>query len=391
MSKDFQSWLKSNGFRNEAGLTIHCFEDTGRGLMSRNGVNAGGQLVAVPSNLIISRQCCLDLFPHKTIESLSDHQAIALFIALQKSCTGSFWKPFIDVLPSDFDTLPYFYPPGLLEMLPDDIAATVALQRQAIRRDYSRCLEETTEISLDVFEWAWFVVNTRCISLNPSVKPSNASISKEFVLVPFLDFFNHSQDVSIDAVFDVVKREYVIHIHQQVEPGAQAFIRYGPHDNNFLLSEYGFVHQGNGFNFVSLDHEFNSLFGSVGAYSHAVSVLTSRGLWGEFVLTLDCLGYRLMNALRLLVAAGSIDKILAKWDRVVMGATPYIDAVLEKHALELLRSLVCKKLDAFQQSSALLQNPKTLVELFSKQVICESIEILEASIGHIDSQLNTLL
>ena len=60
-------------------------------------------------------------------------------------------------------------------------------------------------------------------------------------LAPFLDLLNHSCTARVQTFYDPVLQSFTIKTLLPVQPGEQVFILYGPHDNAFLLCEYGFV------------------------------------------------------------------------------------------------------------------------------------------------------
>ena len=109
-----------------------------------------------------------------------------------------------------------------------------------------------------IFVWAWYAVNTRCITLNTdSNNPSWALKSPKIALAPFLDCLNHSETCQIHAYLD--DSGYIIRTRTDFDKNIQVFINYGPHDNNFLLSEYGFCIPNNRYTHVVLDNQVQSL------------------------------------------------------------------------------------------------------------------------------------
>lgn len=49
---------------------------------------------------------------------LSMHQLLALHLCYLKRDPTSWWKPYVDLLPSHFNTMPVQYPPALAKHLP---------------------------------------------------------------------------------------------------------------------------------------------------------------------------------------------------------------------------------------------------------------------------------
>ncbi|KAJ2368785.1 hypothetical protein H4S01_001393 [Coemansia sp. RSA 2610] len=104
-------------------------------------------------------------------------------------------------------------------------------------------------------------------------------------LAPVLDLLNHSYQASVSTYFDAKCRRFVIKTLRPYHKGDEVFISYGPHDNGFMLAEYGFQH----------------------------------GLWGDFALSLDTTEppYRLQATLYLILAAmqgSGLKGAVSRWE-----------------------------------------------------------------------------
>ncbi|KAJ1915403.1 hypothetical protein H4219_004333 [Mycoemilia scoparia] len=192
-----------------------------------------------------------------------------------------------------------------------------------------------------VFVWGWLVVNTRCISLNNRISsPKNQSKyvteSDSIALAPFLDLLNHTSLAKVSAIYDGLANEFYIQTDVPYKKGKEVFINYGPHENAFLLAEYGFVDIHNPFLFIQLDKyvlkwlktnqhgpilegfevDIDGLViaserttdASKRRYSlhsmvmsAAVNTLRTKGLWLDYTLEAGEPSQRLIQALRLLL------------------------------------------------------------------------------------------
>lgn len=118
---------------------------------------------------------------------------------------------------------------------------------------------------LDHFYWAWMCVNSRCLYLPIGLKTH----ADNFTMAPVIDLINHTFDKAMECKVEYPPEggmqiraprsdpkafnvKSVTHPDdgsvQQVEEwqrgcraGDELFITYGPHSNEFLLSEYGFT------------------------------------------------------------------------------------------------------------------------------------------------------
>jgi SET domain len=130
----------------------------------------------------------------------------------------------------------------------------------------------------DSFKYAWCIVNTRCLYYDHPFAPNstaqlrNGSLANEsspipqaqshnsnhhIVLCPLIDLFNHTSDSSSACNVTYNSSGFTV-TYQQARPaarGEEIFVSYGPHSNDFLFVEYGFVLPGeeNSHDSISLD------------------------------------------------------------------------------------------------------------------------------------------
>lgn len=118
-------------------------------MMATSDIEAGEIIVSVPKHFLISSEELSKLYgPHP----LSAHQLLALHIAILKQDPNSFWKPYLSMLPSHFDTMPVQYPKALAQHLPSSLIEEIAQQRRKIELDYAAAmhfLKVLTRICLD--------------------------------------------------------------------------------------------------------------------------------------------------------------------------------------------------------------------------------------------------
>ena len=130
----------------------------------------------------------------------------------------------------------------------------------------------------DSFKYGWCIVNTRCLyydhPLSPNqstqrgndsylandaspISPTRAATSNHFmVLCPVIDLLNHTANST--SACKVTHNRYGFTVAAQAPAAAEdeeIFVCYGPHSNDFLFVEYGFVLPGeeNTHDSISLD------------------------------------------------------------------------------------------------------------------------------------------
>ncbi|SPO27391.1 related to RKM2 - ribosomal protein lysine methyltransferase [Ustilago trichophora] len=175
----------------------------------------------------------------------------------------------------------------------------------AINPDLARRIIRS--IDLNTYLWAWLCVNSRCVFLPLSL----ADHSDNFTLAPMLDMANHTPDPALECKVRYASDgglELCGPI-SDVSPsglkgGDECFITYGPHSNQSLLCEYGFVlppqlefaaegdDGGNGARWkgsryvdVLMDQEIETMLKAQGKGGEAkIELLQNRGYWGEFTI-----------------------------------------------------------------------------------------------------------
>ncbi|CAH8864233.1 unnamed protein product [Trichobilharzia szidati] len=149
--------------------------------------------------------------------------------------------------------------------------------------------EYTRDTPSNEFLWAWFTVNSRCVSCPMKQESSMVNIQQIFqalfksysqngernlnlitesiiqlkddatttttntddnnnnvvhtiALIPFFDFFNHNPNIATNTrlVLSNDTNSLQLYLDQEITENEQVFINYGPHDNLTLFTEYGF-------------------------------------------------------------------------------------------------------------------------------------------------------
>ena len=123
-------------------------------------------------------------------------------------------------------------------------------------------------------------------------------------LTPFADYFNHADVAAADAL--VGPHGYAITASQAIMKGAEVYISYGNHSNDFLLAEYGFVLENNKWDEVLLDDLLLPLF-----TEEQRRKLREMDFLGKYVLDGEGVCYRTRIALRLFVLP------VTQWQRLL--------------------------------------------------------------------------
>ena len=113
-------------------------------------------------------------------------------------------------------------------------------------------------------------------------------------MCPFMDYFNHS-DKGCDPKAD--GKGYSVTADRAYKAGEEVYVSYGPHSNDFLLVEYGFILDTNVCDSLPLDHLILSQLSS-----EQVAILKEDGFYGSYTLspTAPTICYRTQAVVRLL-------------------------------------------------------------------------------------------
>lgn len=209
---------------------------------------------------------------------------------------------------SDHDKTFHALPPRVAEMVKaqfsgyrDDFETAITLVSNA-----KAAYQQSPRVAEDAFLYAWCIVNTRSLYFRPSPSPDQgerhrptSSIGVQsaksdckskvhgnnhfMVLCPLIDLFNHASNP--DSACKVTHDISGFTVTSQKACGGrkdeEIFVSYGPHSNDFLLAEYGFVLPGieNIRDSISLDFVILPTL-----TEEQVRRLDARGYLGEYTL-----------------------------------------------------------------------------------------------------------
>lgn len=140
---------------------------------------------------------------------ISPIEALSLFLLYEKFLGGkSEWHPYLEVLPKSF-SMPVMWSDDELQHLPGWILSKVKDQKHIISKSFEKlknllmetCADFGDKFMFDGFLWAWAVINSRSAYMPQSHEPWLNQEPNNYVLIPFLDMFNHTPSASVRMVF----------------------------------------------------------------------------------------------------------------------------------------------------------------------------------------------
>nr|XP_013036867.2 SET domain-containing protein 4 isoform X1 [Anser cygnoides]XP_047927370.1 SET domain-containing protein 4 isoform X1 [Anser cygnoides]XP_047927371.1 SET domain-containing protein 4 isoform X1 [Anser cygnoides]XP_047927372.1 SET domain-containing protein 4 isoform X1 [Anser cygnoides]XP_047927373.1 SET domain-containing protein 4 isoform X1 [Anser cygnoides] len=360
-----KKWLKERGFEDSY-LRPAQFWDTGRGLMTTKALQAGELVISLPEKCLLTTDTvlssCLGEYIIKWKPPVSPLIALCTFLVAEKHAgEKSLWKPYLDVLPKSY-TCAVCLEQDVVSLLPEPLKNKAEEQRTMVHELHasskaffsslqSLFAENTgTIFNYSALEWAWCTINTRTIYMKHSQRECFSLEPDVYALAPYLDLLNHSPNVQVKAAFNEQTRSYEIRTNSQCKKYEEVFICYGPHDNQRLLLEYGFVTTDNPHSTVYVSSDtLLKYFPPLDKQRDAkLSILKDHDFLQNLTFGWDGPSWRLLTALKLLSLGA--DEFTC-WRRVLLGDV--ISARNEQQALN-ITAKICRFL-AEETQRVLLQ------------------------------------
>ncbi|XP_077735267.1 SET domain-containing protein 4 isoform X8 [Canis aureus] len=174
------------------------------------------------------------------------------------------------------------------------------MSKTSLRPLFSEAVESI--FSYRALLWAWCTVNTRAVYVKHRQRQCFSTEPNTYALAPYLDLLNHSPEVQVKGAFNEETRCYEIRTASNCRKHEEVFICYGPHDNQRLLLEYGFVsiHNPHACVYVSEDILVKYLPTTDKQMNKKISILKDHDFIENLTFGWDGPSWRLLTALKLL-------------------------------------------------------------------------------------------
>lgn len=377
--------------------------------MSKASLQEGQVIISLPESCLLTTDTVIrsSVGPYikKWKPPVSPLLALCTFLVSERHAgSHSLWKSYLDILPKSY-TCPVCLEPEVVDLLPGPLRAKAEEQRARVQdlfassRDFFSTLQplfaESVEsiFSYHAFLWAWCTVNTRAVFLKSRRQECLSSEPDTCALAPFLDLLNHSPHVQVKAAFNEKTRCYEIRTASRCRKHQEVFICYGPHDNQRLLLEYGFVAFGNPHACVPVSGEMllKYLPPADKQVHKKLSILEDHGFTGNLTFGWDGPSWRLLTALKLLCLEA---ERFTSWKKVLIGDV--ISDMNEKASLGVAQKICSdfiaeihtelRKVSDMKERKGSLTSQLCLVEALRM----EELRILQASAEVLSSSLAPL-
>jgi len=207
------------------------------------------------SKLIIKNK--LDLLSPK-------HSFLSTFLLTERRKPDSFWRPYLDVLPQEYDCLPIFYSEKELSWLEGaPFLDQVNDKIEDMKKDYNAIIEvapEMEEFPFKEFCWARMTASSRIFGLKIEGKKTDAFVplagntnkEHDMEMLTLLDMLNHRRPKQTSWAYDQEKAAFVIKAIDDIPRGEQVYDSYGKKCNSRFLMNYGFIAEDNDGNEVAV-------------------------------------------------------------------------------------------------------------------------------------------
>ncbi|GJQ11747.1 hypothetical protein GpartN1_g3538.t1 [Galdieria partita] len=246
----FERWLETHQVTQwKQLLSLEHYDDGYRTFHAKKPISKGSILLEIPDLLLITGNKVSkwlerkNWISHKPISGVPGILLVSIFLFLESREEDSFWKPYLEVLPTSYDLL-FLFQDSLLRsfVMEADIIPKVESTRRILRDTFQRYVIPHCYVD-DRDKWVvLFKEFVRCYCAVVSricFLPGDIAGA----LVPLGDMFNHEAlDVPMDTVYAKWERGYyVFRAHRNFSIGTQVFVSYGACSNTELLLYYGFT------------------------------------------------------------------------------------------------------------------------------------------------------
>ncbi|XP_058042855.1 SET domain-containing protein 4 isoform X2 [Ahaetulla prasina] len=402
-----KKWLKEKGYKNN-NLNPALF--SGRGLMTTKTLQAEELIISLPEKCLLTSNTVLNSYLGEYIlkwrPPISPLIALCSFLIAEKWFhRKSVWKPYLDLLPETY-TCPVYLEQVTLNLFPEPLRRKAVDQLLFIHdlftssKQFFSSLQplfsEDVEIifNFSAFQWAWCTINTRTVFMKHSQKDCFSREPDIYALAPFLDLLNHNPKAQVKASFNENTKCYEIKTHLGYQKYKEVYICYGPHDNQRLLLQYGFVASDNPHScvHVSTDTLLKYVYSEDKQKSTKLSILREHKMLDDLTFGWDGPSWTLLTALKLLCLEADEFSL---WKKVVLGdvASRKNEEKSVAFATKICTSLmeetqhVLQKVSDLKNHDEQLVNQLTLVEALHT----ENLRILQLSYEILQHLLSTTI
>ncbi|KAI1311919.1 hypothetical protein EDD11_003281 [Mortierella claussenii] len=287
----FLEWLEAKGATVSKSITLQDYssEGAGRGVVAAVDIKKDEELFSIPRALLLSPETS-ELPQKLDLTMLEGGWNPLMMCMIYEYCRGadSLWKPYFDILPTEFLTPMFWSDDELLELQGTGVADKIGKQEaEAVFKDQlwplisghaelftltgseasteAAMMQENEDAFLSIFHRMGSLIMAYAFhDTIPSDEDDHAMDEDEdeeeeekvnVSMVPMADMLNHRTGFNNARLFHEKDCLRMVAI-KPIKAGQQIYNTYGDLCNADLLRKYGFVDQPNSFNIVELSGDF---------------------------------------------------------------------------------------------------------------------------------------
>ena len=238
------SWLLKNGAEFPS-LEIKHYNERFRGIVTKKNIHKSKQILKVPHKCIMTTlkayesEVGLEL-KSSGWEPYNSHTWLAVMLLEEKLKLDSFWKPFIDILPPNYNDFPQFYNNEELKQLSGSFILDMIKSRNLnLEQEFNELLLAIPifgkKITLKDYIWARIAIVSRVFNIEYDDNKSTQGI------VPMADMLNHSKEPGTKWSFFPNEDAFIISSDKFLFKDKEVFDTYGSKCNSRYLVNYGFT------------------------------------------------------------------------------------------------------------------------------------------------------
>jgi len=262
--REFGSWLKRNEVKYDQNISfVHNVEE-GNGLVAARDIKEDEGLLEIPSHLVLTLKTAKE-GNHVLKEFLNENEALknnpslclAVFLMFEKNTLGSFWAPYLRILPKEFDIPLHWNAEELAELQGTTQREAIKLIKSTVKQyAYLHTMVKRAEIktfTADGFTWESFRWGVSVVMSRQNQVPIDDN-NDQIALIPLWDMANHAEG-KITTFFE--GKSVRCSAMNDIKKGEQIKIFYGNRPNRELLIYQGFIMDNNNADNVKLALNFS--------------------------------------------------------------------------------------------------------------------------------------
>jgi histone-lysine N-methyltransferase SETD3 len=167
---------------------------------------------------------------------------MAMFLMEERTKTDSVWRPWIEMLPNNFEDFPVFFTSQQKKWL-TETALLLSLEKKInnMKNEFAFIcgkIPAFTKFTYLEYQGARMMANSRMFELKIGGK-------KTLGWVPYADMMNYTDPPDADFEYDDKQGGYILKACHAIKKGQVVHNTYGPKSNRDYYLHYGFIHPNN--------------------------------------------------------------------------------------------------------------------------------------------------